>query len=591
MENPYKKHLKQYVIKKIEDKNIMKTKNPIKFHIQDSIRVACILDEFSYECFKYEAKFIQLGINNWKQLMIDTVPHFLFVEAAWEGYNKEWGDKIANLHLYKDNTILSIIRYCNENNIPTVFWAKEDPYDFNIFIETAKHFDYIFTTDSNSILRYRQIVNHNNIFVLPFAAQPKLHNPIGKDKVKIGKVAFAGGWYSKFPDRSKNIENVLKPAFKYNLAIYDRFKASNNPKNSFPKEYTPYIIGSLNYKNMVSEYKKYDVFLNVNSTDISPTTFSRRIFELLASGTPTISSYSKGIEQFFKDIVLLSKSQDDTNSFLNLLLNNKDIKDKLSVLGQREVFNHHTYRHRFNTILDKLNIKKSESENEGVSIITCTNRPLSLKNILDNYLSQSYIKKELIIIINNDFINIEDWTDIVKIYDDITIYKLSEEYSLGKCINFGIKRAKYPYVSKFDDDDYYGPNYLVDTMNAFKYTDADVVGKNTLYAYMEASKSLVLRYPNQEHQYSQYVAGSTLTMRKRIFDYLSFSDLSRGEDTKFLMDCINMGIKIYATDRFNHIVIRRANIETHSWKISESNFMRNCIMIKKTNDFKSIVTI
>ncbi len=443
MESLYKKHLKQHAIKKIKSKNIMELKDSIGIQIRDNIRVVCILDEFSYECFKYEANFIQLGINNWKQLIIDTVPHFLFVEAAWEGYNKEWIGKVANLHLYKDNTILSIIRYCNENNIPTVFWAKEDPCDFNIFIEAAKNFDYIFTTDLDSVPEYKKIVNHDNIFVLPFAAQPYLHNPIDKDKYKRGKVAFAGGWYNKFPNRCKDIENMLKPAFKYSLAIYDRFNNLNNKKNLFPPEYNPYIKDSLSYKDIIKEYKKYEVFLNVNSVNVSPTMFSRRIFELLASGIPVISSYSKGIENYFKDIVLLSNNQNDTDLLLYRLLKDREKRDRLSVLGQREIFNHHTYTHRFNTILDKLGIKKTIFEKKGISVITCTNRPYSLENILANYVSQLYPLKELIIIINNDFIDPRSWEDMVNKHEDIKIYKLPQKGQMLKLCNRKIKIPLY----------------------------------------------------------------------------------------------------------------------------------------------------
>ena len=42
----------------------------------------------------------------------------------------------------------------------------------------------------------------------------------------------------------------------------------------FPEEYHPYIKGSLNYEDMVLEYKKYNIFLNVNSVNNSPSSFS-----------------------------------------------------------------------------------------------------------------------------------------------------------------------------------------------------------------------------------------------------------------------------------------------------------------------------
>lgn len=582
---------REYAMEKIKRKLLIKYPEDHSKNSKKTMSIACILDGFSYECFKYEGSFFQLGIHNWEKLMIEKRPQLLFVESTWQGYNHEWINKIANINLYKDKTLFNITSYCRENNIPTVFWAKEDPADFNIFIQAAKYFDYIFTTDLDCIPKYKKILKHNNVFLLPFAAQPILHNPISKDNEKIGKIAFAGGWYEKFPSRCIQMEYILKPAFKYNISIYDRFGELNDNRYSFPSEYHPYLKKPLDYKDMVKEYKKYEIFLNVNSIDASPTTFARRVFELLACGIPIISSCSLGIENYFKNIVMLSNNKTDTENHLNKLLNNKELRDKLSVLGQRKVFNNHTYNHRFKTILNTVGLNDSENTNEGVSIITCTNREFSLDNILNNYLSQNYPIKELIIIINKDSINLESWAKKLQSYSNIKLFKLPEEYTLGKCLNFGVEKSKYNYISKFDDDDYYGPDYLTDTINAFKYTDAAIVGKYSIYAYLEGSNNLVLRYPNSENRYMNYVAGSTLTFKKEIFSKIKFRDISKSEDTFFLEDSIKEGFKIYALDRFNHCIIRRKDISTHSWKIKENEFMKKCIIIEQTKDFKSIITI
>lgn len=585
MINNYKSFLKEYVKNNFPNYEFDQNKTTNK------IKVACILDEFSYECFKYEGNFIQLGTNNWKKIIDNFKPDFLLVESAWQGLDRQWTYKIVNLHKHKNNTLPSLIKYCKEKKIPTVFWAKEDPSDFEMFIEAAKLFDYIFTTDANSIKKYKEIVKHNKIYLLPFAAQPKIHNPINKDIMKVGNVAFAGSWYDKYPKRCADMEIILKPAFKYDLVIFNRFKDMNVKHFSFPNEYRPYIKGSLNYEEIIKEYKKYNIFLNVNSVTNSPTTFSRRVFELLACGTPVISSYSMGIENFFKDIVLMSKSKEETDKLINTLLNNKEMRDKLAVLGIREIFNHHTYGQRFNTILEKLNIENPNKTKEGVSIITCTKRPNSLKNIISNYLRQVYPIKELIIVINKDSIDIDIWKEEVKKYKDVKIYKLPENKSLGECLNFAIELSSYPYVSKFDDDDYYAPNYLIDMINAFKYTEAGVVGKLSVYGYLESNNSLVIRYPNYEHQYVGFVAGSTLTINKEIFKIVKFPHQSHGEDTDFLMRCKNKGIKVYSTDRFNHVVIRRANISSHSWQITEKNFMKNSKLVTTTKDYKPIITV
>ena len=332
------------------------------------------------------------------------------------------------------------------------------------------------------------------------------------------------------------------------------------------------------------------MLLNVNSVEESPTTFSRRVFEVLASGIPIISSYSLGIENYFNNIVLLCKTEQDVNTNINLILKNKELADKMSLLGQRKVFRNHTYKHRFEKILETLKIDY-DKETEGVSVITCTKRAKNIEKVFNNFLSQSYPKKELVIVLNIDSMNIDNWIEKAKIYENIKIFQLSEEKSLGKCLNFAIENSKYEYISKFDDDDYYGPNYLVDMLNAFKYTKAHIVGKYTIYAYIEDKKLLVLRYPDNENRYIDYIAGSTLTFKKEVFEKVKFTDLNSSEDTTFLNDSIKKGFKIYATDRFNHVICRRKNLDDHTWKISESNFLEKCKIITKTDDYKNHVTI
>lgn len=574
----------------VVNKSIKNILEPKYSNVKNTINVACILDEFSYECFKYECNLVQLGIDNWKDILKQLKPQFLFVESAWLGLNGEWYSKIANIDMYKSKWVKELTKWCNEHGIPTVFWAKEDPYDFDIFINSVSYFDYIFTTDFNCIPKYKKTLNHNNIYLLPFAAQPKIHNPINKDCEKKGDIVFAGGWYKKFDTRKDYINMLLIPAMKYDLTIYDRFYKQDGDLNRFPKTFKPYIKDCLPYKKIVEEYKKYRLILNVNSVEESPTTFSRRVFEVLASGIPIVSSYSLGIDNYFNNIVLLCKTKEDVNKSINLILKNKELADKLSILGQRKVFRSHTYKHRFEKILETLKIDY-DNEIEGVSVITCTKRPKNIDKVLNNFLSQSYSKKELIVILNSDSMNLDKWIEKTKNYSNIKIFQLSEKKSLGSCLNFAIDNSKFEYISKFDDDDFYGSNYLTDMLNAFKYTNAQILGKYSIYAYLEDKKLLVLRYPDMENRYIGYIAGSTLTFKKEVFRKVRFKDLNTSEDTFFLNDSIEKGFNIYATDRFNHVICRRNNLKDHSWKISEAEFLNKCKIITKTDDYKSHVTI
>lgn len=559
------------------------------------LKVACILDDFSYQNLKYECDLIQLDIKNWVQVLQDERPNLLLIESAWIGINGDWCGKISNINDKEDTTLQNIVKLCKRLRIPTVFWNKEDPYHFNEFIKAAKLFDYIFTTDENCIEKYKDFLQHDRVYTLPFAAQIKVHNPVNKGQKKIGNVAFAGAWYNiKHFQRKKNMKYILEPALKYDLHIYDRNYNYNNIYLDnyfrFPEIYHNSIKGYVPYEKITELYKKYNVFLNVNSVDDSPTMFSRRVFELLACGTNVISSYSPGIEKMFPKIVKLCRIKEDTVKYLELLIKDKEFRDRLSLLGEREIFNHHTYTLRLETILDKVGINYKKPSTPGVSVITCTDKEDNIDIILRNYERQLYENKELIIILNNDGINLKSWQNKYGDYGNIKIIQMTEKKSLAQCLNYAIQSSNLEYISIFDDS-YYAENYLVDAINAFKYSNADIVGKCSYYAYSENYKLLVIILPNIEDRYLQYVKFSTMVIKKNVFDKIIFSEKSYRYDIEFLKNCVDKGFSIYAIDRFNYVCIRHASSKHPIYKIEDGASSGKIKIIGYTDDYISTITV
>ena len=237
----------------------------------------------------------------------------------------------------------------------------------------------------------------------------------------------------------------------------------------------------------------------------------------------------------------------------------------------------------------KRKIKQSKIRTlNGVSIITCTNKPHTLNNILINFNRQDYKEKELIIIINNDKIDLKEWLYKTKKYKNVNVFKLSEKVSLGKCLNFAVDKSKYDIIGKFDDDDYYGSKYIYDTIKSFESTDAKVVGKATNFIYFVEKKTLGIRTPGQENKFVKFANGSTLVFKKEIFDRVKFRDMSLAEDVYFCKDCVKNNIRIYSTNKYHHVYFRHPAKENHTWKISDDEFIkRSCQIIGQVEDYIS----
>jgi spore maturation protein CgeB/SAM-dependent methyltransferase len=343
------------------------------------LNVACILDEFSLTCFRPEARLFELTPGNWLNQIERAQPAFLFVESAWRGRNESWRHLVTCTRRDGDGPLRDIVDYCRKKNIPTVFWNKEDPANFEHFIETAKWFDIVFTTDSDCLDQYRTATGHDRCFTLPFAAQERIHHPIGRRGGEMGRVAFAGTWYShKHDGRREDAEIILEPALEFGLHIYDRMHTYTGPgwqHYQWPAAYQSAIRGGLPYQEMLDAYRKYDIFLNVNSVRNSPTMCARRVFEILACGTNVISAYTPANANLLgTDCVFEARSPQETRAHLELLLSNEAARNRASVRGIRRIMASHTYVHRFARILEAVGRPEEVRDPKLACLMTVGNR-------------------------------------------------------------------------------------------------------------------------------------------------------------------------------------------------------------------------
>src|SRR5690606_23263810 len=126
-----------------------------------------------------------------------------------------------------------------------------------------------------------------NVYAMPFAAQQQIRNPSGRYGGGPETVRFAGSYYGTSHDERNHQTAGLPPSIvEFNGAIYDRFSNLGDEKYKYPERYQPYIRDAVPFRKVVSLYKQFKVFLNVNTIVDSPTMMSRRVYELLACGTP-----------------------------------------------------------------------------------------------------------------------------------------------------------------------------------------------------------------------------------------------------------------------------------------------------------------
>ncbi len=322
----------------------------------DDVRVAAVLDTMSEQSFGPECRLITFTPQTWRDTLEREVPHVLLVESAWRGNSGSWEYKVGT-YAYPESVglphLTALVDWCKKRSIPTVFWNKEDPVHFEKFIEAAGLFDVVLTTDSDSIERYRQrLGSEPTLESLQFAAQPKIHNPAGTLRGRDPRPVFAGTFYrNRHSDRRVQLEMLLDAALPHGLIIYDRMDGVVNDDFGFPERFQASVRGGVPYESMIEIYKQHMAFLNTNSVVDSPTMFSRRVFELLACGTPVVSTPSVGMEDAFAGIVETVRTDEEAGEAIGSLLESGSDRTRRVRNGINNVAAQHLYEHRLRKIL------------------------------------------------------------------------------------------------------------------------------------------------------------------------------------------------------------------------------------------------
>jgi len=495
------------------------------------ITVACILDEFSFNSFKYEANFVQLSVDSYIDELEILDPDFIFIESAWRGKDGLWGSKVG----HASSELIEILDWASTNHAPTAFWNKEDPVHFNSFLNVAKLFEYVFTTDIDCIHRYKSALNHGRVYLLPFAFQPTTSNPIEKYPRKEG-ACFAGAYYHKYPERSRDLSELILSIRKVQkLEIYDRNYEKDIPEFKFPEEFNDLIIGTLPFEKIDLAYKGYNFGLNLNSIKQSQSMFARRVFELVACNTTVISNYSRGVRLFFGDHVISCDNGPEVVKKLDYLKQNPDAHSRLKASALRDVLKSHTYGERFRYIVSKISDNEHLSYSPKILVFSLVNSESQLDSLLNNYSRQEYTNTQLLIFTPDNLQTEEAESTNIKFMKNSLIDKIKFEDMI----------LDEQFVCMFDTRDYYGPNYLLDLILSTQYTSADIITKATYYSFRGNEKERVI-------EANPYTGVKSISTRKSMFTSEIVKDITSKNLIDELFNPMILSCDKFSIDEYNY---------------------------------------
>ena len=569
--------------------------NPFKNSKNSTLRIACILGKHMEACLDFEADLIPLDPERWRQQLEKQSPDMLLVQSAWDFATIGWKEYIFSPKGREDK-LNPMLLFCRNNRIPTVFWDTEHHTHFPLFSAAASLFDHLFATDTRSVELYQASLGEKRCTHLQLAVQPALHNPVRPDTKSLGKREFLilfDCWADllETPHRYEFLKELLDKGLHIVESRY-RFVANKLNDEPFFREN---IMGNMTYDQLLSALRSYRVFLMSDNSLSSRLTLARKAMEAAACGATVV--YKGAHNEFIpQSTVFYAGSDLEAIELCNHYLKEDPCAPPHGLRARRNLFFNHTYAHRLQVICNTIGIDHIWEEYPLVSLITPTKRPDMIPDALANYQSQKYPNKEWVIVLNSSEDNILEIKDLCQKYPDISYIQIHEERNIGTCLNLGIQKSLGEFWFKMDDDDFYGPNYVLDMMLEICAVDADIFGKPTGFIYLEEMNELLMRHRALESQYVfggenvPHMCGANIAGKRAVISTIQFAeDMRACVDTDFLRSCKAAELKIYLSNIHGFAAMRSKDKTKHTWRADDDFLIKKSTHIGSKEAIKKIL--
>ncbi len=214
------------------------------------------------------------------------------------------------------------------------------------------------------------------------------------------------------------------------------------------------------------------------------------------------------------------------------------------------------------------------SSRPKISVVLCTRRTGFLEFAVSQIARQRDVELELVLTLHGVAAEQPAVKSALAAFDKpVTVVEVPGDVPFGLALNRGIAHASGQYVAKWDDDDWYGPEFLSDMLLAHTYSGADLVGCLSQLVYLEQIDLTVLRRGGESERESRYISGGTLVMHRHVFDAVGgFRPLRRHVDSGLLRAIEAAGGRIYRTHGLGYMLHRRAT--DHTWVQPVTKFLR-----------------
>src|SRR5699024_8851091 len=317
------------------------------------------------------------------------------------------------------------------------------------FLPIAEQFDHVFTSDTDCLDRYRDELGHDRVAYAEYGANPLLNNPIGSYRHTIDRAFFAGSYPQRYPERVDDMHVLFDSILSTgeNLTLVDRNFGDQD--NAFPPKYAELSLQPMPHDILQRVHKLFRWSLNFNSIKSSPTMCAMRIYELQAQGRGLLSNYARSVFNRFPEIRIVAEPEDLSAYFGQ-------------PVGLEELRTNETQARNVLTAATTHDVAVGLLARTGLAVPQDPGPPTValLAGDLDAQLEAEIAAQS-------------HQGDVQVVIRD----RGDPDGTAQQVLATGAR-----YVGTLDPELTYGPHYVTDRVNAFKYTDSDFVTQHSRVA-------------------------------------------------------------------------------------------------------------
>jgi glycosyltransferase involved in cell wall biosynthesis len=467
--------------------------NGSEYFTKHDFRVGVIGDVYMYNFYKDVFTNVHyLSPSNYSEVLAQGLDIVIYT-TCWKGINnEEW--RGVKFREKPKKALDAILAYARENKIRTVFQTIEDPSNFDYFLPVAEKFEYVLTTDTDCIERYREELGHDRVFFGEYGVNPQFNNPIGCRRNTRNAAFFAGSYPKRYKERCEDMETIFDSIVDSGgeLLIADRNFGADSEDLVYPARFQSSVLPPVQHAVLQKLHKLFRYNLNFNSIKQSPTMCAMRVYELQAQGNGLISNYANSVFNKFPGIRIVPFKQDMSFDFGS---DETWEEYQINVSNIRDVLNSKASYQVVSTLLSNIGLSSEVKRDTTIAVICNKKTPA----IVRAFEAQSYTDKVLF-----EEADLQRWDGV------------KEKYQIG-------------YFCWFSETNSYEKHYLSDLLNGFKYTNCRYITKN---AYFNKQGRYV---DGAQHEYTTHCSGKGLSLFST--QHLSPSELAPyGIDVGFEFD-------------------------------------------------------